>query len=80
MTSKGQTTIPQEIREALGLDRGDLLLFLSEGDRALLIPLHRRPLGELMGALPPSRPSPGMAEIRQDVRQELGRRIVEGEE
>lgn len=36
LTSKGQTTIPQEVRRALDLKPGMRLLYEIEGDRAVL--------------------------------------------
>lgn len=36
LTSKGQVTIPQPVREALALKEGDRLIFTVEGDRATL--------------------------------------------
>jgi antitoxin PrlF len=36
VTSKGQVTIPRAVREALGLDEGDHLIFRVEGHRAVL--------------------------------------------
>ena len=56
VTSKGQVTIPKEIRETLGVIEGDKLIFLVEGDRVILrkvgseklsdILSRRRPWGE----------------------------------
>ncbi len=56
VTSKGQVTIPKEIRETLGVNEGDKLIFLVEGDKVLLrkvgseklsdILSRRRPWGE----------------------------------
>jgi antitoxin PrlF len=44
LTSKAQTTIPQAIREHLGVKEGDLLGFAIEGERVLLLkPVPRRP-------------------------------------
>jgi antitoxin PrlF len=43
LTSKAQTTIPQAIRQHLGLQEGDLLGFAIEGERVRLFkPLPRR--------------------------------------
>lgn len=36
MSSKGQVTIPKAVREALGIDEGDEVIFRVEGDRAVL--------------------------------------------
>jgi antitoxin PrlF len=80
VTAKGQVTIPRSIREALQIEQGDQLVFRQEGERVLLIPLRRRPLSELLGALPASRPDPGIDRVRRTVRQEIGRRMQEGEE
>jgi antitoxin PrlF len=57
VTSKGQVTIPKEIRETLGVNEGDKLIFLVEGDKVVLrkvgsekltdILSRRRPWGEM---------------------------------
>jgi AbrB family looped-hinge helix DNA binding protein len=36
MTSKGQVTVPRAVREALGLEEGDRIVFRVEGTRAVL--------------------------------------------
>lgn len=36
VTSKGRTTIPGEIRKALGIKPGDKLVYFVEGDRATI--------------------------------------------
>ena len=49
MTSKGQVTVPKEIREALDLHEGDQVVFRVEGGRAVIA---RTPdLLELAGAV-----------------------------
>jgi AbrB family looped-hinge helix DNA binding protein len=80
ITSKGQVTIPKEIRQALQVKENDQLLFVVEGDQAVMIPLKRRPLIDLYGALPATRPYPGMDAIRDEIRKERGERILRGEE
>lgn len=48
ITSKGQVTIPQEIREQLGLHPNTEVEFLVEKGRAVLRPMKGRPtIGEL---------------------------------
>lgn len=36
LTSKGQVTVPKVVRDALGLENGDEVVFRVEGDRAIL--------------------------------------------
>ena len=36
VTSKGQITIPKAVREALGIDQGDEVVFRVEGNHAIL--------------------------------------------
>ena len=50
MTSKGQVTVPKEVREALGLGTGDTLLFRVEGERAVVTRIPS--LLELGGSIP----------------------------
>jgi AbrB family looped-hinge helix DNA binding protein len=56
VTSKGQVTIPKEIREALNLSEGDRIVYQTDGDRVYIrkaggerlsdILLMAKPLGE----------------------------------
>jgi AbrB family looped-hinge helix DNA binding protein len=52
MTSKGQTTIPKEIRERLGLKPGDRVAFILRGNEAVLYPV-KGSLLDLRGSLKP---------------------------
>jgi len=81
VTTKGQVTIPKAIRRALDIQERDMLLFCIEEGRLIVTPLPRRPLGELYGALPATRPYPGMATIREEVRAARGAGLAaEGQE
>ena len=52
LTSKGQVTIPKEVRERLGLKEGDRLVFRFDDQGTLLVrPEARSPLGRLPGLL-----------------------------
>jgi antitoxin PrlF len=47
LTSKGQVTIPQAIREALGLDAGARLHFVLENGELRVVPLGSKTWGDL---------------------------------
>jgi antitoxin PrlF len=52
LTSKGQLTIPKEVRDRLGLQVGDQLLFrFNENGTLTLVPATPHPLGNLPGLL-----------------------------
>jgi looped-hinge helix DNA binding domain, AbrB family len=53
ISSKGQVTVPQEIRMRLGLKEGDRLEFLIEGDRTVIRParITENPFEKYAGAL-----------------------------
>ena len=52
LTSKGQVTIPKEVRERLGLKEGDRLVFRFDEQGNLLVrPEAQSPLGRLPGLL-----------------------------
>lgn len=52
LTSKGRITIPKEVRERLGLQEGDRIVFLFDKQgRVGLQPESRDPLGNLLGLL-----------------------------
>ena len=65
--SNGQVTIPPEIRQYLGLQEGDELLFSVEGNEVRLRPVKRRRLSEFRGILPATIPYPGQEVIRQHI-------------
>lgn len=54
VSSKGQVTIPQEVRVRLGLRTGDRVEFVMEGDKTVIRPArgHVNPFQEYIGALP----------------------------
>ena len=43
ISSKGQVTVPQEIRRRLGLSTGDRVEFVVEGDKTVLRPARSFP-------------------------------------
>lgn len=49
LTSKGQTTLPKPVRDALGLAAGDKIRFLVVGDEVRILPVRK--LASLEGML-----------------------------
>jgi antitoxin PrlF len=64
MTSKGQLTVPKEIRDRLSLKPGDKVEFVPSGDNRVMM-RKRRTIGmqELFGALPTN----GMSLTLEDI-------------
>jgi antitoxin PrlF len=54
ISSKGQITVPLEIRRRLGLKKGDRVEFVVEGDRTIMRPAQSRenPFEKYAGVLP----------------------------
>jgi antitoxin PrlF len=76
VTSKGQVTIPAQVRRALKIDQGDDLVFEVTSERsAELRVVKRKRLSDLFGALPARRPFPGKREIREEVGRALGKAL-----
>jgi AbrB family looped-hinge helix DNA binding protein len=55
MTSKGQITVPKDIRLKLGLKPGDRIRFLLEADGRVRLMPAKRDISELVGILPKPR-------------------------
>jgi AbrB family looped-hinge helix DNA binding protein len=64
LTSKGQTTIPREVRERLGLAPGDVLKFTVLPDGAVIM-RHAKPRAESLAGMlyAPERPLVSMEEM-----------------
>jgi AbrB family looped-hinge helix DNA binding protein len=73
ITTKGQITIPAQIRRELAIREGDTFLFeIIQPDIARIRVIKRKKLTELYGALPATRPYPGKEFIRNEVGENLG--------
>lgn len=51
LTSKGQTTIPKEIRDGLGMKPGDRMTFTLMPDATVVMRLKNKSITELAGTL-----------------------------
>ena len=78
LTSKGQLTVPKDVRDRLGLKSGDRVVFEIEGDSVRLSVERRKELRELMGSLPATRKYPGKEAEREAARGHLVREVFEG--
>ncbi|MFO1378175.1 MAG: type II toxin-antitoxin system PrlF family antitoxin [Steroidobacteraceae bacterium] len=47
LTSKGQTTIPRDVREAVGLRPGDRMRYTVLDDGTIIVRVKNRSLGDL---------------------------------
>lgn len=77
ISSKGQVTVPLEIRRRLGLKEGDRVEFFVEGGRTILRPaqLAENPFEKWVGAFPAFKSRKEINEWVRDMREEE----VEGE-
>ena len=65
LTAKGQTTIPKEIRERLGLEAGDKLTFTTLSDGTVVMRAKTRRLLDLAGSLTrPDQPTVSVDEMK----------------
>jgi AbrB family looped-hinge helix DNA binding protein len=75
VTSKGQTTIPKEIRTLLKLKPKDRLLYFVEEGKVILKPLHGNIL-ELRGSVSPRERPEDFDAIRAATRKTMAKKIA----
>lgn len=76
ITRKGQVTIPKPIRDQLGLEEGEKVLFIRRGDEVLLKVLRGSVL-DLKGSVRPSARPEDFSQIRRTVKKNIGRKAVD---
>jgi antitoxin PrlF len=69
ITSKGQVTIPQSIREKMGVRPGDKVRFREEGGKIRLVPV-KRSLADVLGSVKPVRPGTDVEELIRIAKEE----------
>ncbi|MBM4123021.1 MAG: AbrB/MazE/SpoVT family DNA-binding domain-containing protein [Nitrospira sp.] len=74
VTSKGQTTIPKEIREQLHLKPGDRVEFVTDADGRVVVLPATVDAAELAGILKPPSRSVTVEAMNQAIRKRGGRR------
>jgi AbrB family looped-hinge helix DNA binding protein len=75
ITRKGQVTIPKPIRDQLGLEEGEKVMFIRRGDEVLLKVLRGSVL-DLKGSVRPSARPEDFSRIRRAVKKSLGRKAA----
>jgi AbrB family looped-hinge helix DNA binding protein len=75
MTSKGQLTIPQEVRKQLRLRSGQAVRFTIREGRAEISPVYNR-LSELAGILPKPKRTITLDEMDDEIRQSVVNRYL----
>lgn len=78
VTSKGQVTIPQAVREQFDIQQGDDLLFVEEDGCLKVRVVKKRNLTDFYGIFPSTRPYTSFDEIREIVGYEIGRQLSNG--
>lgn len=74
LTSKGQTTIPKEIRDYLGLRPGDRIVFIRNGGKVVVESI-KETLLELRGSVKARRQPEDFDKVRQQVKRRIVRKI-----
>lgn len=68
MTSKGQITVPKDIRDDLGLEPGSKVLFVKVGEGHYRVLARTGHLSDLAGLLHrPGQPSVGIEQMNDDI-------------
>jgi antitoxin PrlF len=72
ISSKGQITVPLEIRRRLGLKEGDRVEFVAEGERTIMRPARpaENPFEKYAGALPAFRSEAEIDTLVRSLRDE----------
>jgi AbrB family looped-hinge helix DNA binding protein len=70
LTSKGQITIPKEVRELFGLNDGDRVGFISESGWIIMVPLKGNIL-DLYGSVPHKGKTIDFNKLREKVKRAI---------
>ncbi len=77
VSSKGQATIPKEIREYLRLKPGDRVAFIRRDGDVIVQPV-RTTLLDLQGSVKPKHRPEDFEVVREETRRKVARRIARG--
>ena len=74
ITERGQTTLPSQVRKALGLQPHDSIIYIIEGDRVVIKPL-RGDILDLRGRLKVKNKI-DFKNLREDTKKAVAKKIV----
>lgn len=77
LTSKGQVTIPKEIRNALGLKDHDRVSFIRRGDEVVIKPV-KGDIISLRGSVRPKRRPEDFDKVRRIARKKMAEKAAKG--
>ena len=78
LTTKGQTTIPKEIRAFLKIEAKDKILYQVENDKVIMRPLKGDIL-ELRGRVKTEEKPVDFGKIRKETKKRIAHKIVKGD-
>lgn len=73
LTSKGQITLPKEIRDVYGLEEGDKVDFVPEKGWVIMVPMKGNIL-DLYGSVKHKGKPINFAKIREEIKKEIVKR------
>jgi len=76
ITSKGQITLPKEVRKLLNVQEGNVIVFERENDKIVIKPA--RTLRDFKGVLKNRSKEEDFDEIRKRVKKYVGKRVIQG--
>lgn len=76
LTSKGQTTIPKDVRNLLNLKPKDKIFYLIDGEKVVIKPLRGNILS-LRGSVATKKKPIDFKKLRDATRKKVARKIVE---
>ena len=77
LSSKGQVTIPKEVRDFLGLRAGDGVSFEIRGQQVMVKPLRRQTLENLLGSLKSEQPYLGREAEQQAMERAVAEELIQ---
>lgn len=76
ITSKGQITLPKEVRKLLNVQEGNVVIFEKEDDKIVIKPA--KTLRDFKGLLKNIKTEETFDEIREKVKKSVGKKVVQG--